>query len=80
MTRTIPKLAPPLQPSAPHQREDDWPLGGQTPPADEVWMFVEVSAAQVSSSSDLGSKLRSPSQNSSRVASKRDFNLPKTKL
>ncbi|GBL88708.1 hypothetical protein AVEN_195683-1 [Araneus ventricosus] len=27
MTRMTPKLALPLQPSAPHQREDIWPLG-----------------------------------------------------
>ncbi|GBL91622.1 hypothetical protein AVEN_21696-1, partial [Araneus ventricosus] len=26
MTRTTPELAPPLQTSAPHQREDVWPL------------------------------------------------------
>ncbi|GBM91056.1 hypothetical protein AVEN_147514-1 [Araneus ventricosus] len=26
MTRTIPKLAPPLQTSSPHQREDVWSL------------------------------------------------------
>ncbi|GBM36841.1 hypothetical protein AVEN_82831-1 [Araneus ventricosus] len=26
MTRTTPELAPPLQASAPHQREDVWPL------------------------------------------------------
>ncbi|GBM65545.1 hypothetical protein AVEN_83392-1 [Araneus ventricosus] len=29
MTRTTPKLAPPLQTSTPHQREDVWPLEGR---------------------------------------------------
>ncbi|GBN47292.1 hypothetical protein AVEN_255485-1 [Araneus ventricosus] len=30
MTRTTPKLAPHLQPSASHQREDVWPLAGHS--------------------------------------------------
>ncbi|GBN56255.1 hypothetical protein AVEN_213548-1 [Araneus ventricosus] len=51
----------------------------QRPLAGVVRKFEEVVPAQVSSSSsDRGSKLRGPSQNSPRVASKRDVN--KTKL
>ncbi|GBM79301.1 hypothetical protein AVEN_9937-1 [Araneus ventricosus] len=45
-----------------------------------VWKFGEGVPAQVSSSSsDGGSKLRGPSQNSPRAASKRDFNINKIK-
>ncbi|GBM28655.1 hypothetical protein AVEN_629-1 [Araneus ventricosus] len=43
-----------------------------------AWKFGEGVPAQVSSSSsDRGSKLRGPSQNSPRVASKRDINITK---
>ncbi|GBN67211.1 hypothetical protein AVEN_249524-1, partial [Araneus ventricosus] len=51
-------------------------VGGQTFfrwSAVEVWR--EVPAQVLSSSSDHGSKLRGPSQNSPRVASKRDVNI-----
>ncbi|GBL90991.1 hypothetical protein AVEN_184387-1 [Araneus ventricosus] len=48
------------------------------PPVGVAWKFGEGVPAQVSSSSsDLGSKLRGPSQNSHRVASKRDVNISK---
>ncbi|GBN72378.1 hypothetical protein AVEN_76571-1 [Araneus ventricosus] len=51
------------------------------PPAGVAWKFGEGVPAQVSSSSsDRDSKLRGPSQNSPRVASKRDVNITKTKL
>ncbi|GBO02309.1 hypothetical protein AVEN_163733-1 [Araneus ventricosus] len=47
-------------------------------PAGVVWKFGERALAQVSSSSSgSGSKLRGPSQNSPRVASKRDVNITK---
>ncbi|GBL72603.1 hypothetical protein AVEN_127866-1 [Araneus ventricosus] len=43
-----------------------------------AWKFGEGVTAQVSSSSpDRGSKLRGPSENSPRVASKRDVNITK---
>ncbi|GBM02193.1 hypothetical protein AVEN_190610-1 [Araneus ventricosus] len=46
------------------------------PPVGVAWKFGEGVPAQVSSSSsDRGSKLRGPSQNSPRVASKRDVNI-----
>ncbi|GBM85643.1 hypothetical protein AVEN_33358-1 [Araneus ventricosus] len=48
------------------------------PPIGVAWKFGEGVPAQVSSSSsDCGSKLRGPSQNSPRVASKRDVNITK---
>ncbi|GBO11827.1 hypothetical protein AVEN_224339-1 [Araneus ventricosus] len=48
------------------------------PPVVVVLKFGEGVPAQVSSSSsDRGSKLRGPSQNSPRVASKRDVNITK---
>ncbi|GBN67711.1 hypothetical protein AVEN_134088-1 [Araneus ventricosus] len=47
-------------------------------PVGVAWKFGEGVPAQVSpSSSDCGSKLRGPSQNSPRVASKRDVNIAK---
>ncbi|GBL72126.1 hypothetical protein AVEN_115130-1 [Araneus ventricosus] len=50
------------------------------PPVGMAWKFGEGVPAQVSfSSSDRGSKLGGPSQNSPRVASKRDVNVTKTK-
>ncbi|GBL78722.1 hypothetical protein AVEN_79155-1 [Araneus ventricosus] len=48
------------------------------PPAGVAWKLGEGAPAQASSSSsDRGSKLRDPSQNSNRVASKRDVNKTK---
>ncbi|GBN08657.1 hypothetical protein AVEN_257547-1 [Araneus ventricosus] len=48
------------------------------PPVGVAWKFGEgVPAQKSSSSSDCGSKLRGPSQNSPRVASKRDVNITK---
>ncbi|GBN05870.1 Aspartyl/asparaginyl beta-hydroxylase [Araneus ventricosus] len=48
------------------------------PPVGVAWKFGEGVPARVSSSSsDRGSKLRGPSQNSPRVASKRDINITK---
>ncbi|GBM37215.1 hypothetical protein AVEN_14981-1 [Araneus ventricosus] len=48
------------------------------PPVGVAWKLGEVVPAQVSSSlSDRGSKLRGPSRNSPRVASKRDANITK---
>ncbi|GBN07393.1 hypothetical protein AVEN_10064-1, partial [Araneus ventricosus] len=48
------------------------------PPAGVAWKLGEGVPAQVpSSSSDRGSKLRGPSQNSPRVASKQDVNITK---
>ncbi|GBO00774.1 hypothetical protein AVEN_110770-1 [Araneus ventricosus] len=48
------------------------------PPAGVAWKLREGAPTQVScSSSDRGSKLRGPSQNSPRVASKRDVNIAK---
>ncbi|GBN14357.1 hypothetical protein AVEN_36723-1 [Araneus ventricosus] len=48
----------------------------QTPTVGVAWKLGERVPAQVSSSSsDCGSKLRGPSQNNPRVASKRDFNI-----
>ncbi|GBN18520.1 hypothetical protein AVEN_163572-1 [Araneus ventricosus] len=48
------------------------------PPVGVTGKFGEGVPAQVSfSSSDRGSKLRGPSQNSPRVASKRDVNITK---
>ncbi|GBM15143.1 hypothetical protein AVEN_242181-1 [Araneus ventricosus] len=56
-------------------------LNQHSPPAGVVWKFGEGATAEVtSSSSDIGLKLQSPSQNSPRVASKRDVNITKTKL
>ncbi|GBN66369.1 hypothetical protein AVEN_139314-1 [Araneus ventricosus] len=53
-------------------------IGAKCPPVGVAWKFGEGVPAQVSSSSsDCGSNLRGPSQNSSRVASKRDFNVTK---
>ncbi|GBN04805.1 hypothetical protein AVEN_270735-1 [Araneus ventricosus] len=50
------------------------------PPVGVAWKFGEGVPAHVSSSSsDRGSKLRGPSQNSPRVASKRDVNIAKLK-
>ncbi|GBM29887.1 hypothetical protein AVEN_246451-1 [Araneus ventricosus] len=46
----------------------------ERPPAGVAWKLGEGVPAQVSSS-DRGSKLRGPSQNSPRVASKRDVNI-----
>ncbi|GBL79053.1 hypothetical protein AVEN_48999-1 [Araneus ventricosus] len=49
-----------------------------SPPVGVAWKLGEEVPAQVSSSlSDRGSKLRGPSQNSPRVASKRDVNITK---
>ncbi|GBM33317.1 hypothetical protein AVEN_101644-1 [Araneus ventricosus] len=45
------------------------------PAVDVTWKFGEGVPAQVSSSSDRGSKLRGPSQNSPRVASELDVNI-----
>ncbi|GBM09798.1 hypothetical protein AVEN_234637-1 [Araneus ventricosus] len=51
------------------------------PPVGVAWKFGEGVPAQVSSSSsDHGSKLRGPSQNSPRVASKWDVNITKPNL
>ncbi|GBM47235.1 hypothetical protein AVEN_136601-1 [Araneus ventricosus] len=52
------------------------------PPVGVAWKFGDEAPAQVSSpSSDRGTKLRGPSQNSPHVASKRDVNIIKlTKL
>ncbi|GBL98198.1 hypothetical protein AVEN_268283-1 [Araneus ventricosus] len=48
------------------------------PPAGVAWKLGEGAPAQASSSSsDRSSKLRGPSQNSPRVASKRDVNVIK---
>ncbi|GBN17450.1 hypothetical protein AVEN_232543-1 [Araneus ventricosus] len=50
----------------------------ESPLVGVAWKFGEGVPAQVSSlSSDHGSKLRGPSQNSPRVASKRDVNIAK---
>ncbi|GBM17255.1 hypothetical protein AVEN_223794-1 [Araneus ventricosus] len=50
------------------------------PPVGVAWKFSEGVPAQVSSSSsDRGSKLQGPSQNSPRVASKRGVNITKLK-
>ncbi|GBM80282.1 hypothetical protein AVEN_114741-1 [Araneus ventricosus] len=55
-------------------------LGVKRPPSGVVRKLVEGVPAQVSSSSsDRGSKLRGPSQNSSRAASKWDVNITKLK-
>ncbi|GBM06296.1 hypothetical protein AVEN_208981-1 [Araneus ventricosus] len=57
-----------------------WPSVVKRPPVGVAWKFEEGVPAQVSSSSsDRGSKLRGPSQNSPRVASKRDVNITKLK-
>ncbi|GBO09610.1 hypothetical protein AVEN_217951-1 [Araneus ventricosus] len=51
-------------------------FGHVAPPVDVAWKPGEGESAQASSwSSDRGSKLRGPSPNSRRVASKRDVNL-----
>ncbi|GBM77695.1 hypothetical protein AVEN_184516-1 [Araneus ventricosus] len=47
------------------------------PPIGVAWKFGEGVAQVSSSSSDSGSKLRVPSQNSPRAASKRDVNTTK---
>ncbi|GBN32414.1 hypothetical protein AVEN_169509-1 [Araneus ventricosus] len=53
-------------------------VGIKRPSAGVVWKFGEGIPAQVSSSSsDRSSKLRGSSQNSPRVASKRDVNITK---
>ncbi|GBM05973.1 hypothetical protein AVEN_80564-1 [Araneus ventricosus] len=50
-------------------------------PVGVAWKLGEGVPAQVSSSSsDRGLKLRGPFQNGPRVSSKRDVNIPKTKL
>ncbi|GBN90772.1 hypothetical protein AVEN_94199-1 [Araneus ventricosus] len=53
-------------------------LVAKRPPVGAAWKFGEGVPAQVSSSSsDCGSKSRSPSPNSPRVASKRGVNIAK---
>ncbi|GBM01308.1 hypothetical protein AVEN_170356-1 [Araneus ventricosus] len=53
-------------------------VGVKRPPSGVALKFGEGVPAQVSSlPSDRGSQLRGPSQNSPRVASKRDVNIPK---
>ncbi|GBN99027.1 hypothetical protein AVEN_268339-1 [Araneus ventricosus] len=55
-------------------------IATKLPPVGVAWKFGEGVPSQVSSSSsDCVSKLRGPSQNSPRVASKRDANILKTK-
>ncbi|GBM77934.1 hypothetical protein AVEN_35304-1 [Araneus ventricosus] len=55
-------------------------LVAKRPPVGVAWKFGEGMSAHVSSSSsDHGSKLRCPSQNSPCVASERDVNITKTK-
>ncbi|GBL79790.1 hypothetical protein AVEN_28871-1 [Araneus ventricosus] len=49
-------------------------------PASVLRKFEEGMPIQVSSSSDRGSELGGPSQNSSRVASKRDVDITKLNL
>ncbi|GBL92163.1 hypothetical protein AVEN_91509-1 [Araneus ventricosus] len=56
-------------------------VGAKRHPIGGVWKFGEGMRAHLSSSSsDRSSKLRGPSQNSPRVASKRDINITKLNL
>ncbi|GBM30663.1 hypothetical protein AVEN_203326-1 [Araneus ventricosus] len=51
-------------------------VAAKRPPVGVAWKFEEGVPVQMSSSSsDCGSKLRGPSQNSPRVASKRNINI-----